>query len=285
MNKLAVLTFILHTSSSIACDGFLPPNKLYLPVSHNSGLSELQYENVIKKVEKIYSPIAKEHGAILKLDRKWESGTVNAGTYRDERDTHWHVSLYGGLARHLSMTEDGYALVLCHEIGHHIGGAPKKIINEKPFWASTEGQSDYWATLKCLRRVFQSEDNALAIRRHDVPSFVSKECKNSFPEKKENSLCIRIAMAGRAVSKVSADSRVTPFPEFSTPDPAVVAQVFDKHPVPQCRLDSYFQGALCSKSFKVSVSQHDEVVGTCHPENGFEIGTRPLCWFRPSVAE
>jgi len=281
MKKLVLLTSILHISSSFGCEGFLPPNKMYLPLGHNSGLSEIQYENAIKRVEKIYAPIAKDHGAILKLDRKWEDGTVNAGTYRDERDTHWHVSLYGGLARHLAMTEDAYSLVVCHEIGHHIGGAPKKIINGKSFWASTEGQSDYWATLKCLRRVFEKEDNASIIRRYEVPEFVANECKDSFSDKKENSLCIRISMAGKAISNVSAFARVTAFPGFDTPDPTIVPVVFDKHPVPQCRLDSYFQGALCPKSSNLSVSQQNEVIGTCHPESGSETGTRPLCWFKP----
>lgn len=286
MKKLILLAFILQTSSTLACEGFLPPNKLYLPsTGHNEGLSESQYENTIKKVEKIYAPIAKEHGAILKIDRKWEDGTVNAGTYRDERDKHWHINLYGGLARHTYMTEDGFALVICHEIGHHIGGAPKKIIRNKPFWASTEGQSDYWATLKCLRRVFQYDDNTSVIRRYDVPDYVSKECESSFRSKKDSSICVRIAMAGKAISKVSAEARVAPYPAFDTPDPSTVPEVFDKHPVPQCRLDSYFQGAICPKNFKESVSQKDEVKGTCHPEIGYQAGTRPLCWFKPKEEE
>jgi hypothetical protein len=282
MNQLTLLFLIFQASSLLACDGIFPPNKLYLPLSDkNEGLSELQYNEVIHKVEKFYIPLARDFDASLKIERKWSSGTVNAGTYRDIGNKQWIINLYGGLARHPLITEDAYALVICHEIGHHIGGAPKKTIDEKPFWASSEGQADYWATLKCLRRIFKDEDNDFAIQNFSVPSVVSKGCEQSFPEKKANSICIRLAMAGHALAKISASIRTTPIPEFETPDVSIVTQNFDQHPVPQCRLDSYFQGALCPQDFKESVSQEDERKGTCYTQNFDKTGRRPLCWFGP----
>lgn len=280
---LLILILILSTNLSFACEGFLPPNDLYLsPLDKNEGLSELQYNEVINKVEKIYTPVAREYNASLKIDRKWSSGTVNAGTFRDLRQKQWIINLYGGLARHKFMTEDGYALVICHEIGHHIGGAPKKVIDQKPFWASTEGQADYWATLKCLRRIFKNEDNEAAIGNISIPRTVTSECEKSFNSKKKFNLCIRLAMAGQALASISSVIRLTAPPQFETPDPSVVSQVYDKHPVPQCRLDSYFQGALCPQAFEENVSQQDALKGTCHQLNGFQSGQRPLCWYSPS---
>jgi hypothetical protein len=283
MKILTLLILILQTTAIFACEGFLPPNDLYIsPLDKNEGLSELQYNEVINKVEKVYAPVARQYGATLKIDRKWSSGTVNAGTFRDERDTHWHVNLYGGLARHQFMTEDGYALVICHEIGHHIGGAPKKIINEKPFWASTEGQADYWATLKCLRRIFKDENNESYVQDLTIPPIVTQECEKSFNSKKAYSLCVRLAMAGKALSRISAGIRATAPPEFETPDSSIVAQIYDKHPAPQCRLDSYFQGTLCPRIFSEPVSQLNELEGTCHLQNNYPTGRRPHCWYRPS---
>ncbi len=282
MHKLFALSLFLCCSVSLACEGFLAPNNLLLPPSDkNEGLSELEYEEVISKIERIYSPVARENNAVLKLQRQWVSPTVNAGTYRDERNKQWLVNLYGGLARHPFMTLDGYALVICHEIGHHLGGAPKKTLEERPFWPSSEGQADYWATLKCLRRIFKHEDNLEAIKDLVIPAIVSKECENSFTNKNLSTLCIRMALAGQAVSKISAAVRVRRNPEFETPDPSIVIQNFEKHPLPQCRLDSYFQGALCTKAVEEAVSQQDARRGTCHPENGFQMGLRPLCWYRP----
>jgi hypothetical protein len=284
MTKITLLTLILHTTSlwALACDGILPPNKLYIPISNESeGLSKLQYDAVIDKVEKIYAPIVTGHEGVLVVNRDWPNGTVNAGTTRSGQGVYWNLNLYGGLARHRYMTEDAYALVICHELGHHIGGAPKKVISDSPDWSSTEGQADYWATLKCLRTVFQDDENHLEIREETVPPIVFKECKNSFPVKKESALCIRLAMAGKALSKISAVARRTDFPIFETPDPEIVRQIYEKHPLPQCRLDSYFQGALCPLALTSTVSQEDEMQGTCHPQNGDQTGMRPLCWYRP----
>ena len=34
--------------------------------------------------------------------------------------------MFGGLAGHETITTDAFALVACHELGHHIGGAQRK---------------------------------------------------------------------------------------------------------------------------------------------------------------
>ena len=147
--------------------------------------------------------------------------------------------------------------------------------------SATEGQSDYWATLKCLRRIFKDEDNDSIIQNFEIPPLVYSECKNSFPIKKETDLCIRLAMASHGLTKISAVVRRTSSPQFETPDSAVVSQNYDKHPLPQCRLDSFFQGALCPQSFKKNVSQQNDLLGTCHPRSGDQSGLRPLCWYHP----
>lgn len=258
-------------ASLIACSGFFPENNLSIPISDKSGLNQEQYEKVISKVENIYSDVIKDYGGNLMINRKWESPVVNAGTLRTN-DNSWQINLYGGMARHEEMTEDAFALVICHELGHHIGGAPKKIISGKRHWSSTEGQSDYWATLKCLRRVFESEDNDEIVSQTAVPQVVNDECQTT--------LCKRTSLASLAISKINAQIRGIGDPDFSTPDLTRVMLTDDQHPVAQCRLDTLFQGALCSLDWKKTVSQYYEGPGTCHPKEGYEKGIRPLCWYR-----
>lgn len=287
MQRIRILALIFvalnYPSFSFACThgkGFLPENNLRIPVSDkNSGLTEARYHAVIDKVEKIYAPIVNSYGSFLKIDRKWESEVVNAGTYRDEGGKHWHINLYGGFARHPSITEDGYALVICHELGHHIGGAPKKTINGMRFWASTEGQSDYFATLKCLRKVFADEDNIEAIARAKIPDLVKEECQH-FPKEWEQALCIRTSLAGLSVASVNADSRKVSAPDFERTDPKVVDRTYDAHPVPQCRLDTYFQGSVCEVPSYRTLSQNDEKLNTCHEALSHTKGLRPLCWYK-----
>lgn len=260
--------------------GFLPENDLHIPanIKRSGGISEAQFNTVIDKVETIYSPIVSNMGAKLKINRKWDDGTVNANATRLGG---WMVNMYGGLARHEAITADGFALVLCHEIGHHLGGSPK-VGNIISRWASNEGQSDYFATLKCLRRVFNFDNNEAIVKKmKDVPRALTDACSSEYLWNKDFYLCVRSGMAGKSVAALFAALRSKPEAKFETPDSNVVSRTDDSHPAHQCRLDTYLQGALCDVSFNEDVSQRDEVKGTCHRSLGYTRGIRPLCWFKP----
>ncbi len=281
-----LLCLVLISFQSHACtepgEGFLPPNNLRFPVDKQTGLSIEQYHEAIDKVLKAYTPIARRYGATIVMERKWESETVNAGTYRENEGKRWIINLHGGFARHPFITQDGYMLVVCHEIGHHIGGAPKKYYPETgKIWASTEGQSDYFATLKCLRKVFRRDNNLEIVNELEVPENIRKECTLSFKTDSEIAMCIRTSMAGLSVARVNADGRRIPMPEFEIRDNNIVDMTTNNHPVPQCRLNTYYEGSICTIPSHRNVSQIDEAKATCHPKSGYTRGLRPECWFKP----
>ncbi len=283
---LAILAPLLISLAAFPCTepgkGFLPKNNLKIPVNYKfAGLTKEQYDQSIDRVLKIYGPVVKKLDAELIMDRKWEDETVNAGTFRDESGKHWHINLYGGFARHPLITQDGYTLVICHELGHHIGGAPKKVFSQGVIWSSAEGQADYFATLKCLRKVFVKDDNAQIVKEMEIPESVRTECKKSFPKENDNALCLRTSMAGLSVARVNADGRDIPPPDLEMIDPNVVGTTNTAHPEPQCRLNTYFQGAICPIPAYTNVSQTDEVKATCHPKSGYDRGLRPSCWYKP----
>lgn len=264
-------------------EGFLPENNLKIEVNAKrfGGLSEQQFNDVITKVETIYAPIVAEEGGKLVISRGWTDATVNAYAQRSGKD--WKVAMFGGLARHNTITEDGFALVVCHEIGHHIGGAPKKVSMWSNPWASNEGQADYFANLKCLRRTFLNDDNAAIVSNMDVPAAVTKACGEAWASAEDRAICIRGAMAGDSVAKLFASLRSAAPAKFETPDTRVVSATDDNHPAHQCRLDTYFQGSLCEVGLNDNVEQDSEVAGTCHGSTGHTVGLRPTCWFKPSV--
>ena len=70
-----------------------------------------------------------------------------------------------------TITVDGMALVACHEMGHHMGGAPKIDGWYGSSWATNEGGADYYGTLKCARRFFAGDDNASIVKTLDYRSF------------------------------------------------------------------------------------------------------------------
>lgn len=60
-----------------------------------------------------------------------------------------------------------------------------------------------------------------------------------------------------------------------TPDPAIVQKTDEGHPAFQCRLDTYFMGALCKKAFSEDLVKDSEVTGACHGSTGQKFGIRP----------
>lgn len=269
-------------------NGIVEENKMNIPVGAKNagGITEEQFNSVIDKVETIYSPIVAGMNAKLNIVRNWTDGTVNA--YASRSGSTYTVQMFGGLARHETITEDGMALVVCHEIGHHLGGAPKKGSGgwwggSSSSWASNEGQSDYFATMKCLRRTFLNDDNSAILRNMEIPEALTTACSKAWTNKVDSDICIRGGMAGMSVAKLfQALRNATVAPDFTTPDAKVVTRTDDNHPAYQCRLDTYLQGALCEVADSVDFSDKDEKVGSCH-QSTMTAGVRPTCWFKPTI--
>lgn len=281
-----LLIALLVTFNAFACSedgsgGFFPENDWSIPESFQGGLSEDQFNKVIDQYFALYAPRISELGGELKVSRGWKNSKVNASAQRF--GSTYQVNMYGGLARHPEITEDGFALVLCHEIGHHIGGAPKigGLRGMIMKWASNEGQSDYFASLKCLREGMKGQDNQAHIAKLSIPAVVKTQCDNVYPNSDDSALCQRISMAGSSVSNLFAAMRKKEMAKFETPSKEVARKTDDNHPHYQCRLDTYFQGALCDRPLDEALSQEDAVVGTCDIANGDKIGLRPVCWYNP----
>lgn len=277
----AALSFVPRAAE--LCEGFVPDNDMKIPMGsyEAKGITEAQFNEVMDRVEAIYAPEIAARGGRLVLKRLWSNATVNASAQRSGSD--YILNMYGGLARHEAITQDGMALVACHEMGHHIGGAPK--YGGYNNWASNEGQSDYFANMKCLRRVFASEGASSFTRPKGDDAGPRAACEKSFQSASDREMCVRGSMAGMSVTELfRALRRETVLPRFDTPDPAVVARTYDAHPGTQCRLDTYFAGSVCARAVGDEVDQQDPAKGTCTAEGGQTSGLRPLCWYKPPVA-
>ena len=266
-------------------DGIVPKNNLKVTTAYfkaGQTMTEETFNRIINGVGSIYAPIIEALGAKLVIESDWEDATVNAFASRESGK--YKVNMFGGLARHPATTEDGLALVVCHEIGHHVGGFPKKSVLWGSMWASNEGQSDYFATTKCLRKYFEATKNsAQVLSRMAVPAPVQEKCFASWGQSKDHAICVRIALAGQSMGNLfAALRRSTTNPDFATPITAAVSATNDNHPDPQCRLDTYFQGGLCTVSHTVNLNDKDERIGACTDYS--KLGARSKCWFKPSVA-
>jgi hypothetical protein len=286
MNKALLGTLValavVPASVAMACtsdgkDGIFPANNLYIPAGHSLAFSATQEEfnNAVNKMQKHYAPFFTAQGRTYKIIADWEDGTVNA--YANQNGKVSEVHMFGGLARHKKVTADGFMLVICHETGHHLGGAPRKGTS----WASNEGQADYFATLKCGREIWGDEDNEAVVAKMEIPQTVTERCQKAFDSAKDIAICKRAAMGGKSLADTLGDLGRTGDTDFDKPDPSVVTEMDDDHPAAQCRLDTYFAGSVCNKSKDTAPDARDPTVGACSQEKGDTLGVRPLCWYLP----
>lgn len=289
LTKIFILILCFYSFTSFACihgKGFLPENDLNIPDYAGKsvgagGITESDFNSVIDKLELIYAPIIRSYGGQLQVKRLWSDGTVNARASR--QGSTFVVEMFGGLARHESVTKDAFALVACHEVGHHIGGVPRYSGQAGLNWASTEGQSDYFATTKCLRKLFRDDNNESIVSSMNIEPLVKQKCEAQFSVSNDIAICKRISMAGFSASSMFAVMSNRSLPKFDTPDPNVVSQTYESHPAYQCRLDTYFEGAKCEVQDNIEMGQNDPNVGSCNRKDQHSEGLRPLCWFKPTT--
>lgn len=223
----------------------------------NATMTEKKFNEIIDSVTSYYEPIVASHGASLKVNRLWTNPTVNASA--EQTGSSWSLNMYGGLARRPEITEDGFALVVCHELGHHLGGFSfYKGMGE---WAANEGQSDYFSTQSCAKNIWKDSAARTPAAAQSLANLLAK-------------------LSGE---------RSLPSPD--KPDQARVRVTYDAHPAAQCRLDTYLAGMKCSAPFLETMipgknhvegqqsfgAQAEAYENSCASGEG----SRPRCWFAP----
>ncbi len=267
---------------------FLPDNNLHLEDNKfaATGITEQQFNNVIDRVIAVYDPIVRQHGGRLNVNRLWNDSTVNASA--SQWLGTWDVNMYGGLARRQEVTEDGFALVVCHELGHHLAGYPFS-----SSWAADEGQSDYFATMKCARMLWGDDTAANANSRTTVAATPKSLCDSVWADEEAQNLCYRSAMGGKSLADLLSALGGT-VSNWDTPDSRQVTATNHNHPAGQCRLDTYMAGALCVANFDSGLipgkslgsrrnsADAETEAGTvsCMAQEQYTTGLRPRCWFK-----
>ena len=283
-----LLFTLLFIYPYLACASFkndeekiVPEHKIMIPANspQANDITEKEFDEILnwflaKTVSKV-----KNLGGELVIEKDWDESIANASARRDENK--WVIRVLGGMARHPLITKDAFILILCHELAHHMGGAPKKRDLFSVSWSSIEGQADYWASAKCFPELFEKDDNFKEISKQFIPPLVKTKCEKNHLDQKKSALCIRNALAGLSVAKFynRAENENRPV-QFETPDKSIVKKTNQNHPAPQCRLDTHFQGALCTVDWRIPHDQTDVYQGFCNHQDGHEEGARPQCWFK-----
>jgi hypothetical protein len=279
--KLFTLLVTVFTSLNLLATNAIPENRLSVPdlsPLNSHVVSEADFIKITETLYKIYAPKIEEKGGVkLIMNADWSDDTVNAFATR-EVDS-WSVHVAGGIARSPGMTEDSLALIVCHELGHHLAGAPRTFLFEG--WPAAEGQADYWAASKCLKNYYQELEKDSVTISHELPEKAVKDCADVYKNLTELKVCIRSMMATQGFSNF-----LNALPDVKVPTSLVSFDAREvkgtntnHYPRPQCRVDTVYRGALCNLDPNVATSESDAKLGHCNDTS--KPGTRPRCWYKP----
>lgn len=253
---------------------FMPENNLWQEDGFmDNGMTEEKFNEIIDYVGKAYKPIVELLGGNLVIKGDWNDSTVNA--YADREDGNWNVSMFGGLARRAEVTEDGFAMVIAHEISHHIGGYP--FVQE---WAANEGNSDTGAFLAVAKYVWQSDD----IKVTEVDPEAKKLCTKYYKEDMDS--CYRQMNAAYSLANLLGQLGGKQV-KFETPSKAVVSRTKNSHPEAQCRLDTMVSAILCDVPWNYNVipqTKAEMAKQSCvyaDVDGKYNIRNKPRCWYKP----
>ena len=254
-------------------------NSIEIPVTAKTYESEKKFHKTIDQLENSFSGEINAYGAELRVVRDWENSELNAQAFRSGKE--FFIKLYGGLFRYETITPDAYRLIICHELGHLIGGAPTfKPRND----GSSEGQADYFSTAKCFRKLIRGEDHSRGIERKPIHPMALGKCEESFPLKSEDyQICLRTSLATESLARTFKSlGELDTLPQLDTPDPYIrTFTLFNGYPNAQCRVDTLFAGSLCTKA-ESELNDFDLQnyhQGNCNQDEGYSEGVRPACWY------
>ncbi len=187
----------------------LPPEK-----NQNKEMNATNFYLIPAKIIGLFNQEISAAGYPLQLEANWDSPYFGAGV--SLYDNAFHLMILGGTARLAEFTEDAYAAVVCHEIGHIIAGEPHQTISGAE-WSSSEGQSDFFAASICLPRYFKSLNEKNISTRVEKAGY---EMMNSFRKFDSNSIDKTLSRTKPAL-------------------PATKETLINKYPTIQCRYENF----------------------------------------------
>lgn len=284
---------VLAKREGAALTNYLKKQKIYI--------SKTDAEGVIKKLVSIYQPIFKKR-RYPALNVKFNYRKPELGARAKTLGRKSLIVFDGGILRHPQSNTDVLALILCHEIGHHLGGLPKKYdVSKGVDTMSAEAQADYFSSSKCMRRYLKGMNNIEVLKKIKIPVSLTRKCQQVWGIGEDSAICIRTAWAGVVEFNIQRKLRAIPgMVSANKMDKTITKKTMaNGYPGDQCRLDSLIQGALCKKGVEeiptskvddedsmegpamYRVTKKDADQGYCSRDRGYKIGVRPLCWYNP----
>ncbi len=165
MNAFVLIFLLVTTGSQAAC---LPDSG---PTSKKILMDVRDIENAALDFEaSVRSLLPSGINLIVRLEPN--SPRTNAEISKSGNEL--SLVVWGGMLGHPEMDRGTFLLLLCHELGHALGGPPLKSRNG---WSSTEGQADYYSGGSCFHLFEPNEELFLysALKLTSIYAHVTRE--------------------------------------------------------------------------------------------------------------
>jgi hypothetical protein len=245
----------------------------------NASVDKNDYLRITNTLHSIYSDKIADQGGHLKFILSETAGVANAYAAK-KSEGNWEITVISSFLSLSHQTVPTLGMILCHEIGHFLGGKPyvvgKQMTAAVRAWApkkmSVEGQADYFATSECIKNLAKKIPDLFINNKGllNLPS--AQECQRSYTSEKEIKLCNEILSASHQtilVYQQILDQLNTPSSFFEKIENAPSDRTLDivgEYPELDCRYETFIKGALCSS---LNVNECDDLKWG-----------RPSCWFQ-----
>lgn len=204
-----------------------------------SEITENEFYKLSKDVFDVF-PQDEEQKILMQLD--WMNPYMSA--WANKSGDIFSINFWGGFARLPFMTKTAWEFIVCHEIGHIRGGIPKQTIKDFE-WASSEGQADHFAVSECLPFYYRKTS---ALKNRHINSFPIEidKCFGLNLSQEDEKICLAILEGGRVFSEVLKYLNFTKTKlSYETPASKSDKLIRNSYPIPQCRLDIFFEAVNC----------------------------------------
>lgn len=246
---------------------------VFSKVSHAQILNE-QFDAIIDNVESAFG--INENQERILIHRFWDPNAQSDSAIRFPfltRETPI-ITITGRIAKERTISEDAFAILVCHEFGHHLAKGPRIGLRNLENWSAAEGEADYWATSVCIKTYLRNQLNTpqrvMSHSPHLLDKSLETKCENNYVTPEAIAICYRTLDAIHSLADYFTDhnqSRID-FQSKAPPSSVLIRRFRLDNYRDQCRIETFLAGAFCQL--------RAESLFQCKNEDDM----RPRCWFK-----
>lgn len=204
-------------------------------------MDKVEFEKTIETIFKIYHSELSEKFDSISMNVNWDGKTPNASVSR--KDGQLRVYFDGEFVRKHQLNAPAFAITVCHEIGHVLGGEPRVYPSKK---YSSEAQSDYFAASECLPRYYKTLKNP-TFKKATLSQELASKCQSEYCQWAMSALERELVIYGEEASLLKEDTKVVKYTNMND------------YPSAQCRVDTIARAILGDERPRCWFNEEQEI--------------------------